>query len=327
MNQPQSHGMVLETPEDVDLINRNFCIVLSLLLAVGCSSRNGAKYHFVDGDGFRDLYHGEQPVWRDMIRYDPADRESTYKPYKHVYGFDKDAGFITKGPGGTHPHHRGIFLGFKTQFGDFWHCKDVTQRHVKYVDGREHVGTDYARDAEVIEWVAKDGKPVVRDTRELTTRVLSPTDVVMDFTITLESLVDEPVNLGGDAHHAGFHFRAAQEVHSTTTKSMTGSATYIFPPGAKLMKNDVYENCDWAHMTFPIQGRNYALTHFDAPTNPRPIQYSARTYGRVGSFFTGKLTKGTPLKLRYRLRLRDGSTPISAEQLAKEYAEFASSAG
>jgi hypothetical protein len=198
----------------------------------------------------------------------------------------------------------------------------VTERHVKYLANREHVGKDFAREAEVIEWFDKTGKPVVRDTREVTTRVLSPTDVVMDFTVTLESLVDGPVDLGGDAHHAGFHFRAAQEVHSSTTKSMTGSATYVMPAGAKLTKNDVWEGSDWAHMTFPIGDRKYALTHFDAPTNPRPIQYSARTYGRVGSFFTGKLVKGNPMTLRYRLRLRDGAKAIDQAQLASEYQDW-----
>jgi hypothetical protein len=302
----------------------NICIVLALLLATAGVCR-GATYRFVDGDGYRDLLVDDKPIWRDMIKYDPADRENTYKPYKHMYGFGGDGEFITKGAGGTHPHHRGIFLGFKTQFGDFWHCPDVTQRHVKYLSDREMAGPDSARDAQVIEWVGKDDKPVVRDTREITTRVVSPTDIIMDFDITLEALTDDPIDLGGDAHHAGFHFRAAQEVHSTNAKSMGGSATYISSSGAKLTKNDVWENCDWTHMMFPIKDRKYALTHFDAPTNPRPIQYSLRPYGRVGSFFTGKLTKGAPLKLRYRLRLRDGASAISAEQLAAEYKEYSDS--
>src|SRR5687768_5936912 len=119
--RPRSQGMVQEPPEDVDFMKHNICFVACLLLLVAscqhsaqAENGNGAEFRFVDGDGVRDLYFGTKPIWRDNIKYDPADRDNTYKPYKHVYGFGKNAGPITKGPGGTHPHHRGVFLGFKT---------------------------------------------------------------------------------------------------------------------------------------------------------------------------------------------------------------------
>jgi hypothetical protein len=111
-------------------------------------------------------------------------------------------------------------------------------------------------------------------------------------------------------------------VGGATTKNSEGLAKYVYPAGAKALKNDVWETCDWAHMKFPIEGKTYALTHFDAPTNFRPIQYSTRPYGRVGSFFTSTLKKGEPMKLRYRLRVRDGQQAISAEQLAAEYQQY-----
>ena len=75
-------------------------------------------------------------------------------------------------------------------------------------------------------------------------------------------------------------------------------------------------------MTFPIKGHKYALTHFDSPTNFRPIQYSTRPYGRVGSFFVTTVAKGTPLVLHYRLRVRDGAEAVSPEDLAQEYKDY-----
>src|SRR4051794_9604341 len=109
--------MVLKTTENVDHMKRTISLALCLLLFIACQSR-AAAFHFVDGDGVRDLYFGDAPIWRDMIKYAPADRDATYKPYKHVYGFGENAGPVTKGPGGLYPHPRGVFLGFKTQFGD-----------------------------------------------------------------------------------------------------------------------------------------------------------------------------------------------------------------
>ena len=220
-----------------------------------------------------------------MLKYDPADRANTFKPYKHVFGFNDPQTFITKGPGGLYTHHRGIFFGFKafhgtTLLGDFWHCPDVTERHVKYLDDRQLLGEVIARDASVTDWVAKDEKAVVRDTREVTTWRISPTDLVMDFTISVENLTDETIKLGGDAHHAGFHFRAAQEVADAPTAEgkKGGGAAYIRSDGATLKNNDIWENENWAHMTFAIKGHPYAVTHFDSPANFRPIQYSTRPY-------------------------------------------------
>lgn len=286
------------------------------------------QFKFVEGDGTRDLVYGDDtPIWRDMIKYDPADRANTFKPYKHVYAFDAKDGFITHSPGGLYTHHRGIFFGFKafhgeTLLGDFWHCPDVTQRHAKYLADREFVGPVVARDAEVVNWVAKDDKAVVRDTREVTTWRVSPTDYVLDYTITVENLTDEPIKLSADAHHAGFHFRAAQSVAGTKPNGSDGTATYLRNEGATLAKNDIWEKEDWAHVMFPIGEKKYAVTHFDAPSNFRPIQYSTRPYGRVGSFFITDVAKDKPLVLHYRLRIRNGEPAATPEQLATEYKDY-----
>ncbi|MCA8951167.1 MAG: PmoA family protein [Planctomycetes bacterium] len=57
--------------------------------------------------------------------HDPNAHLATSKVYHHVYA--PDGRLLTKGLGGTFPHHRGLFVGWnKTTFGgtqhDFWHC-------------------------------------------------------------------------------------------------------------------------------------------------------------------------------------------------------------
>ena len=303
-----------------------------ILAALAADARAAEKqgFHFVDGDGWRELRFGEQPVYRLMTKYDPADRENTYKPFHHVYGFHGE-GPITKGPGGSFPHHRGIFFGYnKTPHGDFWHCKDgVSQRHVEFLADREQVSTDSARTASVTDWVAQDGKAVVRDTRQVTARRGAAGDeLVLDFEVTLEGQPGTgEMKLDGDPHHAGFHFRAAQEVtgESPDKKQTTGGlATFILPAGAAEEKNAIVTGADWIGCKFAVQGNPYLVVHMDHPSNPRPVRYSTRPYGRFGSFAPVTLKEGEPLTFRYRVLVIDGKAQadVTREQLAQRFADY-----
>jgi hypothetical protein len=285
-----------------------------------------AAFHFVNGDGFRDLLFGEQPVYRYMMKkFDPANRDETVKPFHHVYGMHGE-GFITKGPGGMETHHRGLFFGYSTQYGNFWACKDVDQRHVENLGDREFTGPVAARSASVIDWVAKDGKPVVRDTREVTAWHVAPDETILDWVITVQSLSGD-IQLGGDPHHGGFHFRAAEEVADagTTKPSLhKGAATYIRPAGAKQIKDDNWSDTPWVACSFSVKQNPYVVLHMDDPKNPKPMTYSTRPYGRFGAFFKGVIKEHEPVTLRYRIVLLDGTTHANptVEALAPMYSDF-----
>jgi hypothetical protein len=264
-----------------------------------------AAFRFADGDGFRDLFHGDRPVYRHMLAYDPARHVETYKPFHHVYGFHGD-GFISKGAGGRYPHHRGLFLGWnRTRAGggsfDFWHCKGVAQRHRRFIAERELTGPVFARTAAVTDWTDPDDRAVARDTRELTAWLAGNDRVLLDFFITIESAAGQ-VALGGDAHHAGFHFRAADEVNRRAAETI-----YLRPPTATGGGNDVWQNCSWTLCRFPIGEHSYAVMHMDHPGNPRPTTWSTRDYGRFGAFFTATVAEDEPLPLRYRILVLDAA--------------------
>lgn len=297
-------------------------------LAVNGEPFDVTKYfHYVDADGYRDLYYGTQPVYRYVNKYDPADHANTFKPFHHVYGFH-DEGFITKGPpGGLYPHHRGIFFGFKTQYGDFWHCPDVHQQHTGYLFNVESSGPVAARTASTVDWIAKDGRAVVRDTRDVTAYRVSADTLVLDYDITVASLTGGDVQLTGDPQHAGFHFRAAQEVADQKpagAKTIDGGATYVRPPTAKFTKNDEWLDCPWVACSFSIKDHPYTVLHMDHPSNPTPTTYSTRAYGRVGAFFVDTVSADKPLHLKYRLVVLDGSVhaSLSQDELAARYADF-----
>jgi hypothetical protein len=301
-----------------------------------------AFFRFKDGDGVRDLYHADRPVMTQVIKYDPKDHANTYKPFDHVYSFkpatqpstqpaDNRGTYrtITKGPGGQFPHHRGIYFGFnKTAYGDFWHCPDVSQRHESFDTSRELAGPLAAKMCSTTNWVGKDDKPKFRDTREVTAWRVSDDELVLDYDITLETLTAQPEKLAGDAHHAGFHFRGANELANTADKRRRGGgAHYVFPESAKLIKDDVWGNLPWVNANFELFGRRYSVTHMDAPANPDPTTYSSRPYGRFGAFFTGEVTQDKPIKVSYRLVIRDitgGATTQPAKaDVEAEYESFA----
>ena len=311
-------------------------------LAAAPEGSNGAAFRLEGRDGFRDLFHGARPVMTQVVRFDPADRASTYKPFDHVYSFkpastpstqpsENLAGYrtITKGPGGQYTHHRGIYFGFnKTAYGDFWHCPDVLQRHVAFEGNREWAGPLAAKMVSTTDWVGKDDQAKFRDTREVVAWRAGDDELVLDYDITLETLTGKAETVGGDAHHAGFHFRASNDLADTADKRRRGGAvSYVFPESAKLIKDDVWGELAWVNATFELFGRRYSVTHMDALGNPDPTTYSTRSYGRFGAFFTTEVTPDKPLKVQYRLLIRDitgaATTRPSQADVEADYASYA----
>jgi hypothetical protein len=300
----------------------------------------GPRFHFDDRDGMRQLGFGDQPVIAQMIKYDPADHANTFKPFDHVFVMHPTTSpatspadgtvdtfwrFITKGPGGLYTHHRGIFFGFKTDHGDFWHCPDVSQRHEKFLTDQEFAGPLSARSVAVTNWIDKAGKAAFRDTRAMNAWRVSPDELVLDYDIKLETLTGKVEHIAGDAHHAGFHFRASNALTDPTGKDKkNGAAHYDRPATAKLIKDDVWEGCTWVNCTFDVFGRKYSVLHLDHPSNPRPTTYSTRGYGRFGAFFTSDVEPDKPLNVKYRLIIRDvtGATTRPAAELEKDYQDF-----
>jgi hypothetical protein len=252
-----------------------------------------------------------------MNAFDSAHREETYKPYYHLFGF-KGEGPITKGVGGKFPHHRGLFIGwnqlqFEGKKFDFWHCKGVNRLHRTYLGAEETLGGTSATLANITEWPTADGVVVIREKQKVMVKRVSEKRLEMDFAFELSAPSGE-VFLGGDAQHAGFHFRAAESVEKTL-------ATYVRPEGAVDKKNDIWD-CPWVAATFEVADAKYQVAHMSHPSNPATV-YSTRNYGRFGAFSTAKVTKESPLNLRYRVILIDGAEPKDTAAWTAEYKAWA----
>ena len=107
-----------------------------VICGIACAG-SASRFEFENTAGqFIDILRDGQPVVRYVYAYDMTDaetRERTNKPFHHVFAPD-GAGFLTNGPDGLYPHHRGLFIGWRnTHVGtreiNFWSMDNGTQRH------------------------------------------------------------------------------------------------------------------------------------------------------------------------------------------------------
>ncbi|MDF1850341.1 MAG: PmoA family protein [Verrucomicrobiales bacterium] len=303
------------------------------------ASPSFADFQWKDSEGKHlDLFHDGQPVARYV--YEAIDesskerREETYKPFCHIYQWWSKDQFLTKGPGGKYTHHRGIYYGFsrvsytdadgKTHGKiDTWHCRDAHQIHRKFT--KQEAGKSSAAITSEIDWIDNEGNAFAVESRTMTFSRKNK-DIVVDFTSTLTPKVPE-VQLDGDPQHAGFQFRANNEVNDSTK-----NATYYIRPvtgvgerGKTINwsgKNDTEATRDlpWKAMCVSVGGKTYTIAYLDSPDNPKPARFSERDYGRFGSYFVATVTPEDPLTVNYRLIIRMGEMePEEIEKWSKEF--------
>lgn len=318
---------------------------LALFIAPAAVAADGFAWKDVSGK-HSDLSLDGEPVARYVYeRIDfssPERRDETYKPFHHLYDAT-GKNFLTKGPGGKFPHHRGIYFGFsKCRFSkggreisvDTWHCKagkdgqpGAHQTHEKVL--KQEADADSAVQRVRIDWHDNEGEVFAVEERQLTFSKNDDGALVVDFVSTLTPKVDKVV-LDGDPQHAGFQFRASNEVAESTAKQ-----TYYLRPGTGKGqpgqtinwsdKNDTEATRDlpWKAMSFVVNGdERYTVVYLDHPGNPKPARFSERDYGRFGSYFVKEITPESPLHVRYRLVVGAGEQTMEAcEILSREFVE------
>jgi hypothetical protein len=287
-----------------------------------------------------DLKFDGRLVTRYMYAFDRSTKAATfetYKPFTHV--FDAEGKHvITKGAPGHDPHHRGIFIGWcDVKVGaakyDFWSMGGGSaQVHRKFLGLT--AGPVLARSTALIEWVDKDDKPIITEERQ-TTCFRQPASAVMlmDFRSKLTATAGD-LTLDGNVEHAGFHYRAHNDV-AVACGAVGGSQTADKAPdeqktqyefnadgikaGQKLNNN---KDLPWATLCYFLRGKRYTVQHMNDKSNPTGTVYSAyRPYGRFGAFFKKDMKAGESLPLSYRLYVAEAPMP-PREEMNLRYAAF-----
>jgi hypothetical protein len=292
----------------------------------------------VSGDAFSwddtkgehaDLLYGKRPVMRYVYKAldesTKESREQTFKVFHHLYD---PAGkrIVTNGPSGLYPHHRGLFYGFmKVTYDDkktvdTWHCKgDAYQGHEKFL--AVEAGPVLGRHRVEVGWHGERKETFAVEQREMTVYAV-PGGTLVEFASRLDTR-GGTVKLDGDPQHAGFHFRADNEVNEKTK-----AQTYYLRPDGQGKPGETrnwpdqkdHVNLPWDAMSFVLGDQRYTVAYLDRPTNPKEARFSERDYGRFGSYFVTEVTEKNPLKVNYRVWLQEGE--MKGDQVAALDNEF-----
>ena len=283
-----------------------------------------------EADDYAELSLGPRPVLRYMFKgLDETTKESradTFKVYHHLYDPKGDR-LVTKGPGGLFPHHRGLFFGFnQVTYGedkkkaDVWHCTgDAYQSHEKFL--LREAGPVFGRHRLAIAWHGVKKEVFAEEERDVTAYAL-PGGTLIEFASRVTPVI-APVHLDGDPQHAGFHFRASQEVPDKTAKQ----TYYIRPDGPGRFgetrnwpAQKTHINLPWDALCMVLNSQRYTVAYLDRPDNPKEARFSERDYGRFGSYFVKTLEKDDALNVRYRLWLQEGE--MKGDEVARLSADF-----
>jgi hypothetical protein len=269
------------------------------------------------------------PVMRYMCRtFDDSSkdaRDKSYKVFHHLYD-PEGKRFVTNG-GQTNenvsdpkkllfPHHRGLMYAFnRISYGselkkkaDTWHATgDAHQTHEGYLN--VEAGPVLGRHRVQVDWHGEKKEVFAREERELTVYKV-PGGTLVEFASRLKT-TNGKVRLDGDPQHAGFQFRASNDVAEKTAKQ-----TYYVRPDGKGKLGDT-RNWDpktmqgpvdlpWDVLSFVLDDKRYSVAYLNQPTNPKESRFSERDYGRFGCYFAYDLTETNPLIVNYRVWLQDG---------------------
>jgi hypothetical protein len=245
----------------------------------------------------------------------PARANETYKPYLRVVD-PLDGQAITKGPGGTYTHHRGIFFGWmrvglEGQRLDLWSMGSGRQVHKGFAQQKSEAGS--ARLVSTIDWNDKKGRLILSEVRTLELSPLTaPGFLRVDFLTTVKAEAGD-LALEADPEHGGVHYRAPQEVEAAKT-------SYFFPVAKPAPHKDV--DYPWVGMTYVLGPKTFGVVELDHPSNPRGTRWSAyRDYARFGAYPHANLKKGETLSLKYRFLVAKGGL-VPTEVIQAEQAAF-----
>lgn len=283
------------------------------------------------------------PYLRYMNRpYDASSkdaREKSYKVFHHLYDptgkrFVTNGGFtndnITDPKKLLYPHHRGIMYGFnKCTYGpglkgkaDTWHCtNDAHVAHEKTLSAE--AGPVLGRHRVQLGWHGEKNEKFAEEERELTVYQVKGGTLV-EFASRLKTTGGK-IKLDGDPQHAGFQFRAHNDVAAATSKQ----TYYLHPDGTKgemgkernWPQDKAMVDLPWYVVSFVLDSQRYSVVYLNHPSNPSETRFSERAYARFGGYFEREITAETSLVVNYRLWLQPGE--ITSEQASALRQAFA----
>jgi hypothetical protein len=215
-----------------------------------------------------------------------------------------------------HPHHRGVFMTWHAMQGkkaaDFWGwgewapTKDrvIQNRSVRLLEADASRALVVARN----DWVA-EGETMIKESTSIAAREVKGAFVIdLDYRLTPTS----DVTLRETAF-SGFCAKCRKD----------GKAAYFSPAGEvklaaphHLKPETDWPAADWYDYAIMLDsGRSIGVAIVDHPRNPPTMWHNLAPIAMLNPCIVAKgpvtIKEGQPLRLRYRLVVHDGPTPVA----------------
>jgi hypothetical protein len=288
----------------------------------GADSASRAGFRFAQiGDKSLGLWEGDKPVFvynHGVIRKAGVPEDRARSAYVHpLYGLDGEV--LTDDFPKDHYHHRGLFWAWpQVKIGDkkhsLWDLRGIRHRFERWLEqGPTAKGATLGVENG---WYVGQEK-VVQEKIRLRVHPASANERAIDVDCEWRPLKAALTLTGAEGKsYGGLTLRFAPGTHTTIT----------IPAG--VTKEDLaMTNLPWADLTrlWDAEKRTSGATLFIHPSHPDfPPQWLTRHYGVlcVGwpGVKPGTFPAGEVIRCRYRVWIHRG--PVSAERIAKAYAEY-----
>lgn len=259
------------------------------------------------------------PDGRTVLRYmtkKPAETKLTANSVCCLYPVNTPKGVrVVDFAPSDHPHHRGVFLAWHSVTGkqkaDFWGWGEwaptegrmIQNRGVKLLKADAKQATLEVRN----DWMVED-EVMIGEVLSIRARQVGPAYVIdLDFklTPTVEVTLDQTA-------FGGLCVKARKDGQAVYTGP---EGKVELPPPHHLKPESDWPAADWYDYTIRLQrGSTVGVAVLDHPDNPPTTWHNLAPIAMVNPCIVAPgpvaLNKGQPLRLRYRLVVHDGPTPV-----------------
>lgn len=184
------------------------------------------------------------------------------------------------GETGDHPHHKGLYVAHGDVNGtDHWSegPNHSTMRHAGF--SRLVSGPVYGSFDETVEWLDRDARIVLAETRRVTFFNLGGEDKILDVSLRF-SASSGTVTFGDTKEGGLLSIRLASSMDGPTKARPDGAGQMENSYGGRQEEECWGKRAMWCDYYGPLEGEIVGVCLMDHPTNPRyPTHWHVRAYG------------------------------------------------
>jgi hypothetical protein len=179
-----------------------------------------------------------------------------------------------------HPHHKGLYVAHGDVNGtDNWSegPNHSTMRHAGFA--RLVSGPVYGSFDETVEWLDREARIVLTETRRVTFFNLGPDERVLDVSLRLNAGSGQ-VTFGDTKEGGLISIRVASSMDGPTRRRPEGEGQIENSYGGRQEEETWGKRAMWCDYYGPLDGETVGVCLMDFPTNPRyPTHWHVRAYG------------------------------------------------